>query len=115
MSNRKPYWKNNKIWVCPEHLPSLYLPLNVSNCYFYGCSSVRPSKRELPKTIQKTKTITTTKKPVIQQKMHIICTLEDCDNPIENKSKRKKYCSDKCRKTYARRQYNIRLKNKKKV
>ena len=40
-----PYWKSEREWVCPKHLPSVKLPANIEKCFFSGCSSVRPSNR----------------------------------------------------------------------
>ena len=41
----KPYWKSEREWVCPKHLPSVKLPANIDRCFFAGCTSVRPPNR----------------------------------------------------------------------
>jgi hypothetical protein len=39
------YWKSEREWVCPKHLPSVKLPSNIEKCFFSGCSSLRPQNR----------------------------------------------------------------------
>lgn len=128
MSRLKPYWKNKSYWVCPKHLPSVRIPKIVSVCYFANCTSVRPSKDQnrnpninvirTPLTnIKRDKdTVEKTIKIVkIENKNDDIryCTLNGCDEIIPQNSNRKKYCSDYCRKKYARTQYRLRMKEKK--
>ena len=40
----KPYWKDNKFWICPKHLPSVSIPGHIKKCWYAGCTSVRPEK-----------------------------------------------------------------------
>jgi len=40
------------------------------------------------------------------------CNLDDCENVIPENSNRRLYCSDRCRKNFARRQYRLRMKAK---
>ena len=130
MSRLKPYWKNKNYWVCPKHLPSVRIPKVVSTCYFSNCTSVRPKLEQkrnpninVIKTLNKLATrekptITTIEKVAKVVKMENkndginYCTLDGCEKVIPSDSKRKKYCSDYCRKKYARTQYRLRMKAK---
>jgi len=114
MSRLKPYWKNEKFWVCPHHLPSAKIPSQVSTCYFSNCNSVRPSTESAPHLKFKVVRTLSVVPQADKNKGVIYCSLSSCDNVIEHDSKRKKYCSDYCRKKYARTQYNNRMKEKKK-
>ena len=113
MSRLKTYWKSEKFWVCPHHLPSAKIPCQIATCYFSNCNSVRPFKESAPHlkfTVVRTLSVVNTKD---KNKGIKYCSLSNCDNVIEQDSKRKKYCSDTCRKRYARKQYNNRMKAKK--
>tara|TARA_B100000674_G_C37376190_1_gene705362 strand:+ start:116 stop:517 length:402 start_codon:yes stop_codon:yes gene_type:complete len=127
MSRLKPYWKNKNIWVCPKHLPSVRIPKAVSVCYFSNCTSVRPKMEQkqnpninviktlsINNIVSKTNVEKVAKIVKIEHKNDGIhyCTLDGCGKIIPQNSKRKKYCSDYCRKKYARTQYRMRMKIK---
>jgi len=140
MSREKPYWKNKNFWVCPKHLPSVRIPKMVSLCYFANCSSVRPKlevtrnpNNNIFKTIQEVQkpkqksqakevkeTVNSVEKVIKVVKMEDknknvnYCTLDGCENVIPENSKRRIYCSDYCRKKFARTQYTLRMKAKQK-
>ncbi len=115
MSRLKTYWKNSKTWVCPNHLPSARIPSQVSICYFSSCSSVRPPMDE--NIHMKNKVLRTISIVKHQDKNKDVryCSMIGCEKVIPNESKRKKYCSDYCRKKFARKQYTERMKQKAKA
>ena len=108
----KPFWRNKKFWVCPAHLPSAVIPARISQCYFSNCNALRPPSPEALKRREEeaTKRLKEATKKPIQQKP-TTCSMDGCSKPVA--SNRSKYCSDDCRKKYARKQYNIRMKMKK--
>ena len=108
INTSKPFWRNKHEWSCPAHLPSAIIPANVPRCYFSSCHSLRPPTKEaLEKLARERKEKAEAEKLKIEQNT---CNYSGCENQIS--SSRKKYCSDTCRKKYAREQYRIRLKEK---
>ena len=97
-SRRKPYWRNSKFWICPNHIPSAKLPASVINCWFSNCDSVRPDRPPGESTI---KLIVC--EPVVK------CAWEKCDKDNgrpANRRERSKYCSLDCKNKNARWRYN---------
>ena len=47
--NKKTYWRNSEIWVCPKHLPSAKIPKSMPRCWYEECTSVRPQEKLTPK------------------------------------------------------------------
>ena len=110
ITTKRPYWRNRTTWICPLHLPSAKIHYTVTQCFFSGCKSVRPEiKLEKPKLVTSKKEVQVKIKKLVENERRT-CSLEGCDELV--KSKRKKYCSDKCRKDYARKAYVERLRKK---
>ena len=42
---KSPYWRDENLWICPNHLPSVKIPFHLDRCWFANCSSVRPPNR----------------------------------------------------------------------
>jgi hypothetical protein len=109
LTTKKPYWRTHETWVCPEHLPAAKLHSNITQCYFSNCKSNKPSEIDRPDRQAKSHS-DITKQISQMMKDATTCSMAGCDEPIQ--PKRKKYCSDRCRKRYARKQYTLRLKAK---
>lgn len=79
------YWRADGLWGCQRHLVSKF-PATLKRCYYSDCKNVCRGRPDLSLRV------------VIES----LCNLSDCRN---KKRKGSKYCSDECRKHYARRRY----------
>jgi len=123
----EPYWKNEREWVCPKHLPSVKLPANIDKCFFSGCKSVRPPNRPgntaisaTPKKKKivvvaspptKSKTVSSTEKVAVEA---ALCAWFKCEKG-ENGGRavvrsNSKYCSRDCSNRNARWRHKQRKK-----
>ena len=97
---KKPYWRNSKVWMCPNHLPSAKIPASCPECWFSNCKSTRPATLEFVNS------------PPLNRKNR--CFWRDCDkgsngNPA-NSRERSKYCSTDCKNRNARWRYKMKKK-----
>ena len=119
----EPYWKNEREWVCPKHLPSVKLPANVMHCFFSGCSSKRPSGRPGNAVCKKVGSVMTPpdltrkKTKAVQTeeaKEENLCAWFKCDKgPNGSRAKvrlNSKYCSRDCSNRNARWRHKQRKK-----
>lgn len=79
------YWRADGFWGCKRHLVSKF-PANLKRCYYSDCPSVCGGRPDL------------SKRGWIDNK----CSLDGCTKEKRDQSK---YCSDECRKKYARKRY----------
>ena len=116
-----PYWKSEREWVCPKHLPSVKLPANVTRCFFSGCSSIRPEKslQNIKESVKSTivSPITTMKKPmsIVVEEEGSLCSWFKCTKGVnETRAKvrtNSKYCSRDCSNRNARWRHKQRKKS----
>ena len=102
-TSKKPYWRNNKFWVCPNHLPSAKIPAEVPTCWFSNCKSVRP-KRSSGSLV------------LVKETKVYSCAWKNCNKDNGNQAKRRersKYCSTDCKNRNARWRYNEKKKREK--
>ena len=66
-------------------------PANLKRCYYSDCKNVCSGR------------------PCLSKRVDLSCALESCNNTKRGTSK---YCSDECRKKFARKRYVERLKKK---
>lgn len=91
----KPFWKNHKLWVCPNHLPPIVYYYTLERCCAGNCKSVRPTfedkeRQEAIKSI------------IIAEEDR--CGYYKCS---KKKIEGRLYCSHECRKKRARRLYAL--------
>lgn len=86
------YWRVDGFWGCERHLVSKF-PSNLKRCYYSDCKNVCGGRPCLSKRVT----------------VDLSCALESCNNTKRSASK---YCSDECRKKFARKRYVERLKKK---
>lgn len=102
MRKKKPYWRNEHIWMCPNHLPAAKIPRNVVHCWFNNCDSVRPPMLSFVEEEQKK--LESTKR----------CAWKDCNKGPKGEAaarrEKSKYCSRDCKNKYARWRYKLRQK-----
>ena len=114
-----PYWKSEREWVCPKHLPSVKLPANVTRCFFSGCSSVRPER--IQANIKESVTCTVVSPPPTLQKPRVavekeanLCAWFKCEKGPNGTRARvrtnSKYCSRDCSNRNARWRHKQRKK-----
>ena len=80
-------------WVCKNHLSTYGFKEGKTHCWYASCPG-----RRVPE------------KPLVQISKSKICANYGCSKPVA--SSRKKYCSDKCRKQKARKDYETRNPNR---
>ena len=104
---KKPYWRNQDVWICPNHLPANRIPRGVLNCWFSSCNSEQPSEIRIVEgtnTVKKEREVKTSKDP---------CAWHGCDKDSGKPKPRReasKYCSTDCKNRNARWRYNLRKK-----
>ena len=115
-----PYWKSEREWVCPKHLPSVKLPANVSRCFFSGCSSIRPEKsQENIKETVKCRVVSPTPpmkksiEPSVEEE-GMVCAWFKCTKGVNGTRAKvrpnSKYCSRDCSNRNARWRHKQRKK-----
>ena len=87
------YWRADGYWGCRRHLVSKF-PSNLKRCYYSECKNVCSGRPDLAKRVT----------------VDNLCNFESCK---EQRREGSKYCSDGCRKKYARRRYVEKLKAQK--
>lgn len=87
------YWRADGLWGCHRHLVSKF-PATLKKCYYSDCKSSCVGRPALNRRVS----------PVD------LCSLNGCNN---NKRDGSKYCSDECRKHYARSRYTEKMRDKK--
>jgi hypothetical protein len=105
-SKRSSEWINESQWECKRHLRKMVFSKTNPRCEYHSCSSVRPSIKLMPKKPEENNSHLEAKNTKSE-----LCSFDKCKNPVGQN--RKKYCSDNCRKKYARQQYRLRQKAKK--
>lgn len=99
--NKKPYWRDSKFWICPNHIPSARLPAAVMHCWFSNCNSVRPDRAA------ESSLSLIVCEPVVK------CAWAKCNKnngkPADRRE-RSKYCSLDCKNRNARWRYNLKKK-----
>lgn len=113
MPNYKPYLSKTKkdTWTCPNHLPSIHMPLVCTNCWMCGAS------RPLTPKEQKEKEAKALEQKLALKAKSTLCAWQDCNKgPNGKRAQRKgksKYCSTYCKNAFARWNYRQRQKEKK--
>ena len=91
------YWRNNEMWVCTNHLPSILIPAVADRCWYPRCPSRRPDFIEFEKP------------ECVIYLEETLCSYKHCKNGTDGRralrKKKMKYCSHECRKNKARRKY----------
>ena len=102
---QRPYLLGDEMWVCPNHLPSLKMPLVCETCWM--CDNRRPRTRQEHQSIRVVH--------VSSKNDPYFCAWEKCDkgpNGTRAKSREKsKYCSTYCKNAYARHRHKLRQQN----
>ena len=98
--------EDGKSWVCTRNMDMTAYPAVLGACYYITCPgrSMRPEKvtpAPLPELCVPKK---------YEESAVKICELEGCHQP---QAPNRKYCSDRCRKNFARRAYRARQRAKK--
>jgi len=96
-SKTEPYWRSMNTWICTNHLPSISLPANATECWYITCPCKRPTFEERDAKFKVS-----------------LCGWEKCKRGFEGghgrKKQGRKYCSHECRKDRARHTYNMKKK-----
>ena len=123
------YWKNRNEWVCARHLPSIRIPASEGQCFFSGCTSVRPKNRPSVEEVTTNKKVIPPKKEEAKNSGKIkvkaktveltknqedLCAWKDCDKGEGGgrafRKPRSKYCSRDCSNKNARGRHKQRKK-----
>ena len=86
------YWRADGLWGCNRHLVSQF-PATLKKCYYSDCGKMCSGRPELNQRVA----------PVD------LCSMNGCGKTKRDGSK---YCSDYCRKNYARSRYVEKMRNK---
>ena len=103
---KRPYWRDDRTWVCPNHLPSARIPASCATCWFSNCSSERPERSTKPTKLYFVKPL--------PEKTVDACYWKDCNKgeggrPAKRRE-RSKYCSTDCKNRNARWRYKMKKK-----
>ena len=96
----KTSWLSAEFWVCREHMGGLRLPAAATECYYRGCSSVRPDMNMRPEPVPEP----VVEVPIIESGINI-CAWHSCHEVARSGSK---YCSRRCSNRNARQRHRQR-------
>lgn len=100
----KVLWKNqNTTWQCTRQLNSYPFPKNLKECFYIDC----PGRSEPPSLVQLAPSVKQKVASLKDRSTINICSYVHCNKP---QASNRKYCSDICRKRYARWAYKQRKK-----